>query len=219
MIDRWHRAFNGDGKSDILWRDTSGNVAVWFMNGAQAQYSGLGNVPPSAWWIVETGDFNGDGKSDILWCDTSGNVALWFMRFMNGVQAQYAPVANVPTMVDPRCERRLIGPAGQAALGIASGKCFKALEQAALGMAPGNSRPARDRGLLPGGRLKTCERVEAADASRSYEGVCVFSCADFVRIKARIRWAADCATRTTARASARPKLHRDLMKPIWLALE
>jgi hypothetical protein len=26
---------NGDGKSDILWRDTSGNFAVWFMNGAQ----------------------------------------------------------------------------------------------------------------------------------------------------------------------------------------
>ena len=25
--------FNGDGKSDILWRDTSGNVAIWEMNG------------------------------------------------------------------------------------------------------------------------------------------------------------------------------------------
>jgi len=27
--------FNGDGKSDILWRDSSGNVAMWFMNGTQ----------------------------------------------------------------------------------------------------------------------------------------------------------------------------------------
>jgi hypothetical protein len=25
--------FNGDGRSDILWRDTSGNVAIWEMNG------------------------------------------------------------------------------------------------------------------------------------------------------------------------------------------
>jgi hypothetical protein len=28
--------FNGDGKSDILWRDTNtGTVAIWFMNGLQ----------------------------------------------------------------------------------------------------------------------------------------------------------------------------------------
>jgi hypothetical protein len=26
--------FNGDGKSDIVWRDTSGNVSIWLMNGA-----------------------------------------------------------------------------------------------------------------------------------------------------------------------------------------
>jgi hypothetical protein len=25
--------FNGDGKSDILWQDTSGDVAIWEMNG------------------------------------------------------------------------------------------------------------------------------------------------------------------------------------------
>jgi hypothetical protein len=25
--------FNDDGNSDVLWRDTSGNVAIWFMNG------------------------------------------------------------------------------------------------------------------------------------------------------------------------------------------
>jgi FG-GAP repeat len=38
--------FNGDGMSDILWRDTSGNVAVWFMNGAQVTSSTfVGNAP------------------------------------------------------------------------------------------------------------------------------------------------------------------------------
>ena len=25
--------FNGDGKSDIVWRDTNGNVAIWVMSG------------------------------------------------------------------------------------------------------------------------------------------------------------------------------------------
>jgi hypothetical protein len=75
IVDTFVRAktrFNGDGKSDILLRDTSGNVAIWLMNGAQVtQFVGVGTVP-SAWTIVGTGDFNGDGKSDILWHDTSG---------------------------------------------------------------------------------------------------------------------------------------------------
>ena len=26
--------YNGDGKSDILWIDNTGNVGVWFMNGS-----------------------------------------------------------------------------------------------------------------------------------------------------------------------------------------
>jgi hypothetical protein len=43
--------FNGDGKSDILWQDTSGNVAIWFMNGAQVtQSAGVGSVP-NVWSI------------------------------------------------------------------------------------------------------------------------------------------------------------------------
>jgi hypothetical protein len=32
--------FNGDGKSDVAWRDTSGNAALWLMNGAQVLQSG-----------------------------------------------------------------------------------------------------------------------------------------------------------------------------------
>ena len=70
--------FNGDGKSDILWRDTNGDVAIWLMNGSQvSSYATLANIPLS-WTIVGTGDFNGDGKSEILWRDTSGNIAMWF---------------------------------------------------------------------------------------------------------------------------------------------
>jgi hypothetical protein len=44
--------FNGDGKSDILWHDTSGNVAIWFMNGAQVKQSaGAGNAAPTVWSV------------------------------------------------------------------------------------------------------------------------------------------------------------------------
>ena len=71
--------FNGDRKSDIAWRDTSGNTALWFMNGgAIASLASLGAVP--GWSIVGQRDFNGDGKHDLLWRDAAGNTALWFMN-------------------------------------------------------------------------------------------------------------------------------------------
>src|SRR5207248_2448850 len=73
--------FNGDGKSEILWRDAGGNVAIWGMDGTTVTSSGVaGFADPGNWHIVGTGDFNGDGKSDILWRDAGGNVAIWGMN-------------------------------------------------------------------------------------------------------------------------------------------
>ena len=72
--------FNGDGKADLLWRDSSGNLYMWFMNGTTMTSSAtVGNVPP-AWSVIGTGDMNGDGKGDILWQDTAGDLAIWFMN-------------------------------------------------------------------------------------------------------------------------------------------
>jgi hypothetical protein len=68
---------NGDGDSDILWRDGDGNAAIWFMNGTQVSSStGLGSIP-TTWSVAGTGDLNGDGMADIVWRDTSGNTAIW----------------------------------------------------------------------------------------------------------------------------------------------
>jgi hypothetical protein len=66
--------FNGDGYSDILWRDNSGNMAIWEMQGStilNANSAGLGGVA-TTWSIVGQHDFNGDGYADMLWHDTSG---------------------------------------------------------------------------------------------------------------------------------------------------
>ncbi|HLK83026.1 MAG TPA: FG-GAP-like repeat-containing protein [Xanthobacteraceae bacterium] len=85
--------FNGDGLSDVAWRDTSGNAAAWLMNGAQLVQSAPYGTVPTAWSIVGQRDFNGDGMADWLWRDTSGNVAIWFL---NGAQlSQSAGVGNV----------------------------------------------------------------------------------------------------------------------------
>ena len=91
--------FNGDGMSDVLWHDTSGNVAIWEMNGTSIlnlATSFVGQVP-TAWSIVGTGDFNGDGKSDVLWHDTSGNFAIWEMNGTSILNLATSFVANVPT--------------------------------------------------------------------------------------------------------------------------
>ncbi len=91
--------FNADGMSDIVWRDTGGNVAIWEMNGTTVlnpNTAGVGNVA-TAWSIVGTGDFNGDGKSDIVWHDTSGNVAIWEMNGTTVLNPNTAGVGNVPT--------------------------------------------------------------------------------------------------------------------------
>jgi hypothetical protein len=86
--------FNADGKSDIVWRDTSGDVAIWLMNGTQVlQTGGVGTAPVAVWSIVGQRDFNGNGMADLLWRDTSGDVAIWFM---NGTQVtQSVGVGNV----------------------------------------------------------------------------------------------------------------------------
>jgi hypothetical protein len=88
------RDFNGDSKSDILWRHTSGTVALWLLNGTSVSGSGVPGAPTTDWQIMGVGDFNGDGMSDILWRHTSGTVALWLL---NGTSVSGSGVPGAPT--------------------------------------------------------------------------------------------------------------------------
>jgi hypothetical protein len=75
--------FNGDGKSDILWRNDGGPMAIWDMNDGNLLSSNpLGSVPAN-WKVAGTGDFNGDHKTDILWRNDAGAVAIWDMNDNN----------------------------------------------------------------------------------------------------------------------------------------
>lgn len=75
--------FNGNGRSDLLWRNaTTGQTVLWFMNTdgtIMGAYKQLLTSPN--WWIAGTGDVNGDGVSDIIWRnEATGQAVLWFMN-------------------------------------------------------------------------------------------------------------------------------------------
>ena len=86
--------FNADGKGDILWHDTSGNLKIWFMNGFAISEVPITNVP-TIWSVAGVGDFNGDGKSDILWHDIYGDVSIWEMS--GGTILAGSGLGNIPT--------------------------------------------------------------------------------------------------------------------------
>ena len=73
--------FNGDGHSDILWRNDDGSVSTWHFTGTDAddvvqQNTYFSTVAPS-WNVAETFDMNGDGRADILWRGPDGAVSVW----------------------------------------------------------------------------------------------------------------------------------------------
>ena len=89
--------FDGNGSTDILWRNPTGAVAIWYMNGTQIQSMvSLGQVDvASNWSIAQTGDYNGDGKTDILWIDTKGDIAIWLIYDQSLISS--ASLGNIGT--------------------------------------------------------------------------------------------------------------------------
>ena len=71
--------FNGDGRSDILWRNNNGQVGTWLIDRNQVPQGVNFSVAGLDWQIQGVGDFNGDGRSDILWRNNNGQVGAWLI--------------------------------------------------------------------------------------------------------------------------------------------
>jgi len=76
--------FNGDGMTDILWRNygPEGYNGVWYMDGwTYAGSACLAPEPDLNWRMEGCGDFNEDGHPDIVWryYGPGGSVKVQFM--------------------------------------------------------------------------------------------------------------------------------------------
>ena len=69
--------FNGDRKSDILWRHESGPLASWELDsGTILHYHFLGGLDPSH-HVEAIADFDGNRIAEVLWRNASGNITTW----------------------------------------------------------------------------------------------------------------------------------------------
>jgi len=82
---------NGDGKNDLVFQNTAGLIAVWFLDGSGNAINfstGAGLAPgarllyPSSlgdWRVVDCSDVNNDGKTDFVFQNTARQIAVWFL--------------------------------------------------------------------------------------------------------------------------------------------
>jgi FG-GAP-like repeat len=84
--------FNGDGKADILWRNSSGAVTDWLMNGSTVLSTHSLPSETSAWQIIGSSYFNGHTAgtpADVLWRNAvTGQLRIWFMNTSGTVASQ-----------------------------------------------------------------------------------------------------------------------------------
>src|SRR5204862_499341 len=71
--------FNGDFRSDILFQNDKGSVAIWTMNGLNRTGGAIVGQADAGWHIKDAADLNGDGKADVVWQHDDGSVSMWTM--------------------------------------------------------------------------------------------------------------------------------------------
>jgi hypothetical protein len=107
--------FNGDGRSDVLWRNAGGALMDWTMDGPQiasaqeVTLQGNAAMPDASWSVAAIGDFNGDGHSEILWRDTNGTLMEWTLQGAQITSSQQVTLQGNPAMPDASWQIAQIG--------------------------------------------------------------------------------------------------------------
>jgi hypothetical protein len=93
--------FNGDGRSDILWRENAGQVGVWLGNADGSFTINEASVRPvdNKWHVAAIGDYNGDHRDDLLWHNEDGTVTDWLAtasgNFIGNDANLYLPIGTL----------------------------------------------------------------------------------------------------------------------------
>jgi hypothetical protein len=90
--------FNGDGNTDLLWRDyNTGNNGIWFMNGTTVlSTASLPNMAGRNLKIHGAADFNQDGHVDLLWRNSlTGENFVWLMNHTAVSSIQLLPSVDL----------------------------------------------------------------------------------------------------------------------------
>ena len=78
VISRRSGDYDGDGKSDVFWRNTSTGANMIWKSANVATPQVATTVTDQNWKIVGKGDFDDDGKSDVFWRNSStGANTIW----------------------------------------------------------------------------------------------------------------------------------------------
>jgi hypothetical protein len=77
--------FNGDGVTDLLWRNASnGQFTIANISGNQLATNAYSNTSVStAWTLAGTMDFNGDRLADLVWTNPNGSFSIWDATYNN----------------------------------------------------------------------------------------------------------------------------------------
>ena len=70
--------FDGDGRSDLFWRNVQRGANVIWLSANDATQQSAAGVSNLNWTVVGVGDFDGDGKADVFWRqEVTGANAIW----------------------------------------------------------------------------------------------------------------------------------------------
>ena len=67
---------NGDGRSDLLARASTGTIVAGLSDGTSFQFSVWGGLSTNVTWEFRIGDFNGDGSADLVGLASTGTIVV-----------------------------------------------------------------------------------------------------------------------------------------------
>jgi Ca2+-binding RTX toxin-like protein len=93
--------FNGDGRSDVLWRHEDGRLSDWLGSASGGYTPNSDNAlfgVDTSWQVVGTGDFNGDTRDDIMWRSSDGRITNWLGTASGGFSDNVANAYNAVSL-------------------------------------------------------------------------------------------------------------------------